>query len=81
MGMPMEFNTMIVTKGNEKQIQENVFQLKKEGLRIYPMNIPIEVRKIIESETIGQALVIKIELENEQTVITYKFITGQNTHL
>lgn len=45
MGMPVEFNTMIVTKGKETRIEENVFELMKEGYRIYPLNIPLEVRK------------------------------------
>lgn len=54
MGMPVEFNTMIVTKGKETRIEENVFELMKEGYRIYPLNIPLEVRKTKDGEKQGQ---------------------------
>ena len=50
MGMPMEFNTMIVTKGKEVRIDENTFELSKDGYRVYPIDIPIEVRKTMSGE-------------------------------
>jgi len=80
MGMPLEMNTMIVTKGNEVRLQDNLFILKKQGYRLYPIDIPIEVRKTMTSETSGQALIKKIELENETTTITYqlKSLTSTN---
>lgn len=31
MGMPLELNTMIVTKGNEKRVVDNVFQIEKKA--------------------------------------------------
>ncbi|MGM9957271.1 MAG: DUF2584 family protein, partial [Peribacillus sp.] len=51
MGMPMELNTMIVTKGNEIREEENVFSLTKAGYRLYPIDIPIDVRKTIQSDS------------------------------
>ena len=46
MGMPLELNTMIVTKGKEKRLaNSNDFTLTKGGYRIYPLNIPISVQK------------------------------------
>jgi hypothetical protein len=75
MGMPLEFNTLIVTKGKEQRVEENTFILEKEGYRIYPINIPIEVRRTLQSEASGQAVVRKIELENNKTVITYELIS------
>lgn len=45
MGMPLELNTMIVTKGKEIRLEENLFLLEKEDYRLYPMNIPLEVRR------------------------------------
>lgn len=53
MGMPVEFNTMIVTKGNEKRIEENIFLLEKEGYRVYPLDIPMDVRKTKTGEKSG----------------------------
>ena len=57
--MPLELNTMIVTKGREKRVEENVFLLEKEGYRLYPIEIPIDVRKTIDSDSSGTALIKK----------------------
>ncbi len=72
MGMPMELNTMIVTKGNEKRIGENEFQLEKQDYRLYPLDVPIEVKKTIDSETSVKAVIKKLEWENNLTTITYQ---------
>lgn len=46
MGMPMELNTMIVTKGREEREEENIFRLKKKGI-VYTQSIfhSISVRR------------------------------------
>ena len=72
MGMPLELNTMIVTKGNEKRMGENDFVLEKKDYRLYPLEIPIEVKKTIDSETTAMALIKKLEWENNMTTITYQ---------
>lgn len=80
MGMPVEFNTMIVTKGKEQRIEENMFQLTKEGYRIYPIDIPIEVRKTIEGEIVGKAIVEKLQLAENKTVVTYRLLGLNSTN-
>ncbi|MFZ7944980.1 DUF2584 domain-containing protein [Neobacillus sp. 19] len=75
MGMPLELNTMIVTKGREKRVEENLFVLIKEGYRLYPIEIPIEVRKTIDSESSGTGVIKKVEWENSTTTITYQLIS------
>ncbi|QCJ43817.1 DUF2584 domain-containing protein [Bacillus sp. S3] len=75
MGMPLELNTMIVTKGREKRVEENVFVLVKEGYRLYPIEIPIEVRKTIDSDSSGTGVIKKVEWENSTTTITYQLIS------
>ncbi|PMC36951.1 DUF2584 domain-containing protein [Bacillus sp. UMB0899] len=80
MGMPVEFNTMIVTKGKEVRIDENTFELQKEGYRIYPIDIPIEVRKTKSGEMTGQAIVQKLELTNTNTMLTYRLINLNSTN-
>jgi Protein of unknown function (DUF2584) len=74
-GMPMELNTLIVTKSNEKRVGENLFTLQKNGYRLYPIDIPIEIRTTLEGETRGTALIKKVEWEKEKTTITYQFIS------
>ncbi|MGG3572661.1 DUF2584 domain-containing protein [Bacillus gobiensis] len=81
MGMPVELNTMIVTKGNEKRLNdENLFVLVKEGYRLYPLDIPLEVRKTIEGEKIGTAYIEKLELEQKKTRLTYKLVSLHSTN-
>lgn len=81
MGMPIELNTMIVTKGNEKRLNdENLFILEKEGYRLYPLNLPLEVRKTIQSEKIGTAYIEKLELEQKKTRLTYKLVSLHSTN-
>ncbi|AGK55294.1 MAG: hypothetical protein K0S25_288 [Bacillus sp. (in: firmicutes)] len=81
MGMPLELNTLIVTKGREKRLDEhNRFSLTKEGYRLYPIDIPLEVRKTRESEINGTALIKKVEWEQNETTITYQLITLHSTN-
>ncbi|MEH6945749.1 DUF2584 domain-containing protein [Bacillus sp. JJ634] len=80
MGMPMELNTMIVTKGKERREDENIFHLTKAGYRLYPIDIPVEVKKTIESDSSGTAIIQKVEWENEQTMITYRLISLNSTN-
>ncbi len=80
MGMPLELNTMIVTKGNENRKEENEFELVKEGYRLYPINIPIEVKKTMQGEVNGMAKIIKLTWENDQTILTYKLFALNSTN-
>jgi Protein of unknown function (DUF2584) len=80
MGMPLELNTMIVTKGREKRVEENVFILQKEGYRLYPIDIPIDVRKTIESDSSGTAVIKKVEWQQNETTITYQLISLNSTN-
>jgi Protein of unknown function (DUF2584) len=80
MGMPFELNTMIVTKGHEKRVGENLFVLEKEGYRLYPIDIPIDVRKTIDSDTNGTGVIKKVEWQNNSTSITYQLISLNSTN-
>lgn len=80
MGMPLELNTMIVTKGREERIQDNLFHLEKEGYRLYPLDIPIEVRKTKDGEPNGNALIKKVEWQTNRTTITYQLISLNSTN-
>lgn len=75
MGMPLEMNTMIVTKGNEKRLEENLFVLEKDQYRLYPIEIPLDIRRTKESETTGTAVIKKLEWEQGKTKIMYQLIS------
>lgn len=78
--MPVEFNTMIVTKGKEQRMEENIFLLTKDGYRIYPIDIPIEVRKTRDGEIVGEAIVEKLQLHENKTVVTYRLVALNSTN-
>ena len=80
MGMPLELNTMIVTKGREKRISDNDFKLVKDDYRLYPLEIPIEVRKTMDGEITAMAIIKKLEWENNLTTITYQLISLHSTN-
>jgi hypothetical protein len=71
---------MIVTKGNEKRVGENDFVLEKKDYRLYPLEIPIEVKKTIDSESTAMAVIKKLEWENNLTTITYQLISLHSTN-
>lgn len=72
MGMPLELNTMIVTKGKEERINSNDFSLVKSGYRLYPMEIPVEIRKTKHGELIGTGIIKQVVWENDSTKLTYE---------
>ena len=80
MGMPLELNTMIVTKGREKRVEENLFVMEKEGYRLYPIDIPIDVRKTMDSDSSGTAIIKKVEWQQNNTTITYQLVSLNSTN-
>jgi hypothetical protein len=80
MGMPLELQTLIVTKGKEKRVKDNLFILEKDGYRLYPLDIPLEVRRTLQSEASGQAVVKKLELADHRTIITYELVSLHSTN-
>lgn len=80
MGVPFELNTMIVTKGNETREEENIFHLIKAGYRLYPIDIPLEVRKTIDSEPSATAVIRRVEWENGKTMISYRLTSLKSTN-
>ncbi|PAE24605.1 MULTISPECIES: DUF2584 domain-containing protein [Bacillaceae] len=80
MGMPLELNTMIVTKGRENRLDENYFSLVKEGYRLYPLDIPVEVKRTIDGDLNGMGVIRKVEWENSRTLITYQLVSLNSTN-
>jgi hypothetical protein len=80
MGMPLELNTMIVTKGREQRLENNFFSLKKEGYRLYPIDIPLEVKKTIEGDLTGTGVIQKVEWTENTTTLTYQLIALNSTN-
>nr|WP_018664005.1 DUF2584 domain-containing protein [Heyndrickxia acidiproducens] len=75
MGMPVDLNTMLITHGEEERVEQNLFELKKTGYCLYPLDIPVEVRKTQESEASGSAVIQKIAWEKGMTFIRYELVS------
>lgn len=80
MGMPLELNTIIVTKGREKRLEDNFFILEKEGYRLYPLDLPLDVKKTIESDSTGTGVIKKVEWTENRTMITYQLTSLYSTN-
>ncbi|MBW3114815.1 MULTISPECIES: DUF2584 domain-containing protein [Bacillaceae] len=80
MGMGLELNTMIVTKGKEERKEGNLFHLQKSGYRLFPMHIPIDVRKSKHSDPIGFGTIEKMEWKDGVTTIFYRLISLNRTN-
>jgi hypothetical protein len=80
MGMPLELNTMIVTKGREKRLENNFFTLVKEGYRLYPIDIPLEVKKTIEGDLSGIGVIKKVEWTDQSTTLKYQLVSLNSTN-
>ncbi|MDM5199158.1 DUF2584 domain-containing protein [Fictibacillus enclensis] len=75
MGMPMELNTMIVTKNKEIRLKSsNLYTLTKEGYRLYPLDIPLEIRKTKETKPVAIAKINEMTWKNGQTELTYELL-------
>ncbi|MFB1080345.1 DUF2584 family protein [Jeotgalibacillus sp. JSM ZJ347] len=80
MGMPLELNTMIVTKGREERIENNFFKLVKDEYRLYPMHIPLEVKNSIAGEVRGVAEIYKLEWSGQKTIIYFEIKSLESTN-
>lgn len=75
MGMPLELNTMIVTKNKEKRLESsNFYTLIKEGYRLYPLDLPLEIRKTKETKPVAIGKISEVTWKNGTTEITYELI-------
>lgn len=80
MGMPLELNTLLVTKGKEQRLEDNFFTVEKKGYRLYPIDIPIDIRRTLNSESSGTAVIHKVEWQGNKTVVTYQLISLNSTN-
>ncbi|WLR50382.1 DUF2584 domain-containing protein [Bacillus tianshenii] len=71
MGMPLELITNIITNGEAKRIQDNTFELIKDGYRLYPLDVVLEVRKTEDGDVNAQAMIRKITWEDNKTILIY----------
>ncbi|WAA11785.1 DUF2584 family protein [Fervidibacillus halotolerans] len=80
MAMPFELEIEIVTEGKEKRLNDNNFQLLKEGYHLYPLNTPLKVKRFLDHNPVGEGVIYKMELSDGITTIQYKLTTLHTTN-
>lgn len=53
---------------------------EKDGYRLYPLDVPLEVRRTLQSEASGIAVVKKLEWEDNRTTVTYELVSLYSTN-
>lgn len=74
MGMPFELQTMIITNGFENRLDQNFFELVKDGYHLYPLHVPIPVKRSIDGDLTGEGIIQKLELSEGKTTIIYELL-------
>lgn len=73
MKMPITMEWVVVTNGKEVRLKEdNTFSLVHRHYKLFPLNVPIEVKKTQDSETIGFAEIKELTWKNDTTTIIYE---------
>ncbi|MCU9614282.1 DUF2584 domain-containing protein [Caldibacillus lycopersici] len=80
MSMPIQLNTLIITEGKEKRLEDNNFQIQFDGYHLYPLNTPLAVQRAINEEVIGEGSISKLVLTDEKTTIIYKLTSLKSTN-
>ena len=47
---------------------------------LYPLDVPLEVRRTVQSEASGVAVVRKLEWEDSRTTVTYELVSLYSTN-
>lgn len=74
MGMSLQMEIEILTNGEEKRIRDNEFQLVLEGYHLYPLDIPIVIKRLADDVPSGEGIIDRLELFSGKTTIHYRLI-------
>ena len=80
MGMSMHFENVILTNGDEKRLDNNDFQLVKEGYHFYPMDTALLVKRNNYTMAVGEGIIKKLQFEDRKTTIVYKLTVLKGTN-
>ncbi|EIT86775.1 YtmB protein [Fictibacillus macauensis ZFHKF-1] len=74
MGMPLEVQTMIVTKGKAERQEDYSYRLVKAGYRLYPLDVPLTVHKTKDAKSHAIATIYSLTWHENKTEIQYKLL-------
>lgn len=80
MGMSLQLEIAVLTNGEEKRIGENQFCLIKTGYHLYPLDVPILIKRTEDEVPIGEGIIERIELGDEKTTIYYRLLKLNTTN-
>lgn len=80
MGMSFQLEVEVLTNGEEKRVGENQFCLIKKGYHLYPLDVPIVVKRSHEDVPIGEGIIERLELGEKKTTIHYRLLKLNTTN-
>jgi Protein of unknown function (DUF2584) len=74
MQMPIMMQSNLVTGGNEKRLEGNVFQISLDGYKLFMMDHPVPVQKKENSSPAGKAVIKEVTWKENSTHLVYELI-------
>jgi Protein of unknown function (DUF2584) len=74
MQMPITMHTNLVTLGQEKRLDGNVFQLILQGYQLFILDHPFTLSKNENSSPVGKAVVKELTWKEGSTYLVYELI-------
>lgn len=71
MAMSIQIESFINTYGKEKRTEENNFELILDGYHLYPMDVPIYVKRRESDTPVGEGIIKSLLLSEGKTKIVY----------
>jgi hypothetical protein len=77
MSTPFSMEWIIITEGKENRVNEddNLFEIRYEGYKLFPLNELLELRKYPFSKQTGFAIIEELVLKEQSTICKYRLIS------
>lgn len=80
MGMPLQLEVEVMTYGKEERLGENRFRLVKKGYYLFPLDVPILIKRTEEDVPVGEGVIERLELGEQETVLYYRLLKLKTTN-
>lgn len=76
--MSIQIESLIQTRGKEKRTEDNNFELVLDGYHLYPMDVPIPVKRGEADVPLGEAVIKSLLFSQGKTKIIYTLTALKN---
>lgn len=80
MSMPLQLESIICIEGTETRLEENYFQMTKEGYFLFPLDTSLMVKRVEDDEIVGSGIIKKLEWSEGKTTIIYRLTALKTTN-